>query len=489
MRIFFVFFFLLIVCSVFSSAQLVITPQVNNFQVFSGVSKGFSLNFFNNNSFSLRNISFSPVAGITFPVVPVLFAGESRGVDVVVYSAVPQSWSGLSLVSFLYDVPFNVSPVNVSVNVSNVSVSPSLVQLFSGDGVLWSNLFNESIVLRDLGGSGFPELVLPGGSSVFVLYPMGNFSFYAFPFGFTGNLVVVPRPSSTLVHSSSFDVPVSFSVTASLVASSLDVVVFNNNFSSNPNQSQSGILEVKNLLNIPVVNVSLSSPNGWIAFFDSGFDIPALGNRLVQFNLTPRLNFTSETNRSYNVSFLVGANNVDSFNRSVSLFVSYSNLDIVIINGSQCVINRLSVPETITFCRAFPADVECLGLSDAFRSNVTVVKEVPAKQLIDEPTLLKIQQQASIVGDIATRAENSNNINKDLLLSVASRFDEFALQMNQTQHDYNLSVAAAQRRNSDLSARQNWLVGGFLVGIIFLVIVWFVGYNLWIKYMVKGGQL
>ena len=487
-RLLLLFFGLLLFSSMVSS-QLIIQPQVNNYQVFMGQSKAFSLSLFNNNSFPVYNLSWSAVQGVTFPVVDVLAAGESRSVDVVVYSPNVQSWSGLSIVSFLYDVPLNLTPVNVSLNVSDTGVVPSDLSIFVGDGVFLNNFFNDSIELRDLGDSGFPEIVLSANSSVFVDYPLGSFSFYGYPFGWTGDLVVLPRPEFTRVHSSVFDVPVSFSINSVLVQSSLQVNVFNNNFSSNPNQSQVGLLEVKNLLNVPVVNVSLSSPDGWIVFSESRFDVPALGNKIVQFNVTPRLNRTVDTNRSYVVPFFVRANNVDSFNSSVNLFVFYADLDVLIINGTKYVINRLSVPETIAFCVESPSDSECLALVDAFRTNVTVVQEVPASQVIDEPTLLTIQSQASMVGDVATRIENSYNINKDFLNSIALRFDEFASQMNQTQHDYNVSMSIAARRNKDLASRQSWLIGIFVVLVLFFVGVWFAGYNLWIKYLIKGGQM
>jgi hypothetical protein len=479
----------IVFCSSSVLGSLIIQPQVNNYQVFMGQSKAFNLSLWNNNSYSIYNISFSSVSGVTFPVVDVLAAGESRSVDVVVFSPNVQSWSGLSLVSFLYDVPLNLTPVNVSLNVSDTGVVPSSLSIFVGDGVFLNNFFNDSIELRDLGDSGFPEIVLSANSSVFVDYPLGSFSFYGYPFGWTGALSVLPRPEFTRVHSSVFDVPVSFSIVSSLVQSSLQVNVFNNNFSSNPNQSQVGLLEVKNLLNVAVVNVSLSSPDGWIVFSEPVFDVPALGNKIVQFNVTPRLNRTVDTNKSYVVPFFVRANNVDSFNSSVNLFVFYGDLDVLFINGTKYVINRLSIPETILFCTATPSDAECLGLVDAFRTNVTVVQEVPASQLIDEPTLLTIQSQASMVGDVATRIENSYNINKDFLNSIASRFDEFASQMNQTQHDYNVSMSIANRRNKDLSSRQGWMIGIFIVLVLFFVGVWFAGYNLWIKYLIKGGQL
>jgi len=471
----------------FTYANLVIEPQVNSFDVFVSQSKAFSLSLFNNNSFPIYNVSFSPISGLTFPVVD-LAAGESKSVSLVAFFPNIGTFSGVSTVSFLYDVVLNSSPVNYSVSVSNSSFFPNNLSIFIGDGVFWNNSFNESIDVRDL-GSGFSGFVLPANSSLFSVPAVGNFSFYAFPFGFTGSLSVVGRPLYSRVHYSGFDVPVSFLINSRNVASDIQVTVFSYNLSSNNNQSQLGIFEVKNLLNVPLYNVSINSSSSWLSFNDNFFDILALGNRLVQFNLTPIVFSANETNRTHIVNFWVRANNAAQVNASIALFLAFADLDAVYFNGTRYVINRLSINDTIDFCTENPSDSECLIMVDVFKQKVEVIKEVPARQSIDEPTLINIERAASEVGSVANRIENSYNINKDYLLSIAARFDQFDRNLNATSHNYNVSIELANRRNNELNHRINlYLFIVFLVAV-FVFVVWLINYNQWIEYLIRGGQL
>lgn len=421
---------LVLLCIPFVSASLVVTPSSSDVQTFRGQVSLYSLSVFNNNSFAVFNVSFTNPAPsyFTFPSIDRLSPGDSR---VVQYSVVTDSLfvnTYISVASFFYLSSVNVSSRVVVVNISNGSFSSSPVVMVN-DSVSWCNLLNESVSVKDL-NSGFVNVDVLPLSCVDVVYSSNaSFSFYAFPGGFTGSLSVLPYSGSVLAHDSSFDVPLSFRVSSVVNPSSLQFVnVLPNNFSSNNNQSQMGVVEVKNFDNFPLYNVVLSDSAGWVSWGVNNFTLSGLENRLVYFNITPVVFRTNDTNVSLPVRLFAVSGNGGNGSIVVSLRVAYQNLDVLRINGTNYSINFLSVNDTIDFCVQFPTldrcpDLAQMCLDAGICKNNTIVKEIPAQQTISEDRLRRWMDAMDAVPDQRQRDSNAYNRMYDDLRSLMNKTD------------------------------------------------------------------
>lgn len=365
----------------------------------------FNLTLFNNNSFDVFNVSFGNLSGFVFPLVDSIPSMGNRTVFFSVHPVDTFDSVFVSGVSFFYVVDGVVLPKNVSVNVTGSGFVPYNLSVFVGDGVFWNNLLGDVVELRDL-GSGFSGFSVDPGMSVFRVYGVpANFTFYEYPLGFVGGLSVLPR-GGVLGHDSGLDVPLVFHVVSVLSPGSVDFSVVPMNFSGVVNQSFGGVVSLVNG-GVRVVNVSLGGR--WINFSENFFDLDPYESRFVFFNLTPVVDRTNDTNVTHLVSLCLNSSNGGGSCRDLGVFLSYYDFDHVVINGTTYLINRLSVNDTIGFCKAHPEDYECQGLVGAFTVNQTVIREVPATQRLTEDDLLSIRDSAGGVGDVAQRLENKMN--------------------------------------------------------------------------------
>ena len=479
-------------CITSVSAQLIVSPSSQSVDVFKGVPKVFSVSLFNNNSFPISNVSFSPVQDFSFPSGLSLVSNEVRNVSFVVSTNLLYSASRVSVVSFLYNdlSACNFSSRVVDLNLSDSGVSSPNVFLWVNDSLRLNNFGSSAVVVSSFVDSSIFSSLPVGGSSTNLFSSVGNFSFYRTPGGQTFNVFVVDKPLDCLVHSSSFDVPVQFSVSSVFSPSTLQFVnLLPSNFSSNNNQSQFGVLEVKNFDNLPLHNVVLSDSRGWVQFSVNNFTLNGLENRLVNFNLTPFVTRTNDTNVSLPIQFFAVSSNGGNGSIGSSVFVAYQNLDSLLINGTSYIINRLSINDSIAFCKNYPSDVECLALVDAFKSNITVVKEIPASKLVSEERWLEIDRKidGAFAGQdrvINTGSRLINYVENDTLPLIAKLSDDVQLMKYESASDRATIVALLEDGRKDF---RFWLIVSG-VWLSFAVIVYFVKIFYEFDFRKKSGQ-
>lgn len=446
-RFYLLFFGLLLIPVV--SANILVNPVNNNLEVFKGQNSVFSFQIQNNNSFRIENVSFTPISYFNFPSISSLDPGEARTVVFAVRTDSVFDTLFVSTISYLYSIEYNLTPVTYVVNITSSGFVPNNLSVMQNDSVLWRNLLDNDSDVKDL-GSGFSSFTVPVGGSVLQSYfGISQFIFYEFPLGFTGNLNIVSRSSSVLAHDSSLDTPVTFMVHSRLNPSTLQLNLLTFNFTTNNNQTQSGVLEVKNAENVPLYNVVLNDSRGWIYFSLNNFTLNPLSNLLITFNFTPIVFRTVDTNVTLVDSVRAVSVNGGNASSDILVNVNYQNFDTVSINGTSYSINFLSVNDTIAFCVQFPTLDKCpllaqMCLDNGVCKNETVIHEIPAQVTLTENDLKAGIKSISDNNLGFSRVENLYN----------KEFDSLSLLISETR---NNTVKELDRDNRQISfeARMN----------------------------------
>jgi len=339
----------------------------------------------------------------------------------------------ISTVSFFTDTTYNVTPTVYPVNISDLGFSSCNLTLMQNDSISWFNgrLINTEV--KSL-SSGWSNILLTPSLSQSVTYPIvGSWIFYVDGLQ-ACQLTVVPYDNVVLAHDSGLDVVISFSLTTTVNPSSLVLTALQNNFSSFNNQSQSGVLEVKNSGNFPLYNVMLNDSMGWMSFSDNNFTMDAQSNRLLTFNLTPLILFTNQSNMTHIITIFGRSSNGGNKQSDISLFIPFTNLDNL-NNGNVYNVNFLSINATLQACydnrigigQYKPGFEECVKVEVAV--NQTIIKEIPAVSTLPEATVIAIGDSASKTDALVQNNINSQGITQDYLMNISRQYDSTVIYM------------------------------------------------------------
>lgn len=495
--LFFVFFIILfLVVANFASANLLVQPSTMEINVDRGVSKVFNLVVTNNESRPVFNVSFSSVPNFVFPVVTRLEPNESRLVSFSVLTQDLFNQVFVSSVSFLYEIPYSAPPSSFVVSVDDSVFVPYNSSILVNDSVVWVNLLSEDVVINDL-GSGFAPVSIPALSNVSRVYNgLGSWLFYPSTvhgsLGFTGLLSVLSRPNTAFAHDSSLDRTVVFNVHSLLPPSALQLFVLSQNVSANNNVSFQGLLEVRNTQPIIITGVHLYADRWVSGFSENDFNLPALSSKIVYFNVTPLVSRTSQSNRSQVVNVFANSSNAGLTFDDFPIFINFVNLDQVTINGTTYTITVLGINETIDACIQHLNDVgfeSCKKLEDAFRTNVTVVKEIEGSVPFTATELLSMKSQLGTFGEETTRTVNKMNLYLDKQDSVTSLVQNNSVRIDMIADDF-VGFKADLKDKQDSYNTRFWIFIS-LIGLfgLFIVLNWLFSNVAYFDALEQSGQV
>jgi hypothetical protein len=472
--LYFALFLLFTLPIVYANLQVDSTAQQNPTYV--GESKIFYITLVNNNTFPIYNISFSPIAKYTFSSPNSMLPGQSSTIPYSVLNGDVSSSIAVSTISYFFDTTYDVLPKSVLVNVFDSGFSSCNISLMQNDSFFWFNNRSVSSEIKSLNG-GWSNIVLSPLSFQNISYGVvGQWIFYVDGLQ-ACYLNVLPYNNVVSAHDSSKDVPVSFSLVTTVNPSNLVLNLLQTNFSSFNNQTQIGVLEVKNNGLFPLYNVKLNDSKGWIKFSLQDFTMDAMSNHLITFNITPIITSTSQSNKTNIISITGFSSNGGIVSRDISLFIPFTNLDNSSF-GNNFIINRLSINATINFCKLHQDDVECIMLVDAFKSNVTVIREVPAQLTVTEDYAKLMWASMLNAQSLVQNNINSQGITQDYMNNISGKYDssvEYAKRTDKLVSDWmNFSNMQLEKTNQQI--RLFWIVFCSMIG---LCIILFFVYNNW----------
>lgn len=461
------------------SANLVVTPQNPTLSVVWNQGSYFSMVLWNNNTVPITNITMSATQYFTFPSTVSMNPNETRTINyAVLTNQLFNSQVLTTTVSYFTITSFSPTPQSWDVNITAGGFQPSSLQIGQNDTVVYHSQIAQDTQIRDF-GSGFSQVNVPAQQSVSATYPvLANYTFYNSPLGYTGTLVVLPRSSVALAHDSTTDVPVQFHLSSVLAPSAVQVNLLSASITVNNNQTYpQALIEVRNTDANLVVNGVHLSADRWVSspFSSNDFNIPAGGVVDVTFNITPYVTQTSQTNMTQYITLNVGTANAGNTTKQIAVFINYQNLDLLNIGGANYTVTVLGINDTISACLQHMNDKgfeSCQSLAEFFKTNVTVIKEIPAQYKFSEVDIANTKTAIAAVGDVSQRIENKMNLYLDKQASVEGKVDANAVQIA----NLTAFVQTTQQENAAVLRSQNlrfWVVL-IVVGVlaVFQLVLW-----------------
>lgn len=460
---------LVVVCifgSSFVSAELVLTPQSPSYSCVWYMSCVKNVTVWNNATYSVTNLTFSPTTFFSFPASVDLNPNESKTLNFeILTNELFTNRQFISTVAFFYSM--NVSPANRSVEV-NVSIAgfSNIPTLMVGDSILWRNTGNSSLTVRDL-ATGFQEVVIPAGGSVSRTYlSVASLNFYIVQSGIMGSLSVVPKSGVSFAHDSSLDRQMIFTLTSRLPDSTMAVALLTENISVDNNATYpEALIEIRNLdPNLVIQNVVINGSRWTGNFSPNGFNIPAGGVQRVLFNITPFVDKTNLTNKTSKIILNVKSDNAGSTVKDIDVFIRYQNMDIVTIGGVNYTITVLGINQTIEACLQHMNDAgfeRCLDLK-RFGTNTTIIKEIPASYEFTQSQVKTYADSWATLSGVAQRLENKQNAYLDKQADTNARVDNMTDNFNYVK----AYLESAEAERMDIIERHNlrfWLLFSFLL--------------------------
>lgn len=351
-------------------------PSVNFSQpsemvLFKDNSQAFLINVTNVGNESLFNLSCGDGSLLDFGLVEEILPGQSaqlsvRGLSHDTFSVREISQS----CSFFYREMF-VFPLQTWAVTYGSSFVPYSVEASAGDFLVFANNGSANIRVKEFNESFVVQEILPNQTGTPITLS-NNLVYYNFYTGSSGVVNVLNRSRVVLKHSPELDSVLKINVSSVYQDADLSVDVYDSSFELGNRKSRESVIKVSNVGNYPAIGVNLSM--NWSAFSYLGslvvpFNLGANESRFINVIVTPFVNETENTNKTYTLELKVWSNNAGTEKKTISVFVPFENLSVAIINSSkpQYII---SVPWTIDYCRNNKNDSQC----DQLYNNFTTVQ-------------------------------------------------------------------------------------------------------------------
>lgn len=155
----------------------------------------------------------------------------------------------------------------------------------------------------------------------------------------------------------------------------LDVVVWTDSFEIPIFQERTGVMRVANNGTITAFNVTISDNYGWITYEKNNFSLAINESKVVEFDISPNLTHTGDTNKTHNITITVQSSNSPKYDRIVHVHIPYfdfGNLTCDFFYEQQEMF-RLKKE----FCDAHPTASDCLTSPVPLEINKTVYVKEP----------------------------------------------------------------------------------------------------------------
>ncbi len=185
-----------------------------------------------------------------------------------------------------------------------------------------------------------------------------------------------------------------------LLLNKVQLDVFTNSFNINYNEIAIGVLRIQNIGNSTALHLRLNM--NWTQFTTQDFNLNAGQYNLINFNITPQITKTADTNKTYSLIMTLTGDNIETKTEVVNIFVNYHDFrDTQQNNTNTTNIVYIVNDEVIRdYCSRNPDLCP--------KTNVTEII------YLEKPTQLNITQSdwSTLISDI--------NANRDFRLEIKS---------------------------------------------------------------------
>lgn len=396
----------------------------------------------NEEPFTFYNITLSDETEAKIGRIDKIDSGEEKVITMIVTTNTDLSNIQLRVIGFYYSNlgrPNNTYEVDVRYNEGLSVCDMSIVE---GDKVIWNNLVNGDIILRNSDTGNDVTTILKNTSykSIFDSPQTFRYHFLRMGYQFTDVCQISVLDDTGLINNPDYDDFITLSVDVEYLPTTMNKINTKNNYSMTFLGEQEGVLSLTNTGSNLAKNVFLSG--GWFDFSVNNFDLEPGYTKNVPYTIRiyPRLTNSSQTDMWYKKNVTI-TGNFDTLQEEFDIFVEYANIN-EFTNSSE------DLQEFVkAFCKANPevCDIEpeivykIINGSDS-SINVSVGYEVlkgvlggiiesmdsndiKYNRLVEDMSTLiekmqNLEANGQLTKDKISKIEENSTSNKDVFISI-----------------------------------------------------------------------
>lgn len=340
-------------------AELFITPAGYDGTVYVNTEQKVEFSLYNNFSFPIHNLNFTTIDYATFDRVDSIPANSTVKINVTIKTDIPFERRVFNtVIKFWYYSQINLDPKTYEVNITNESFVPTPITIKQGDRIKFNCLRSIYASIRDQYSPTryFDNIIEPNQSvTISTFNNVDSFTYSDTNALIYGN-IIVENKSTELVNNPNYNIPLTIAYNSLYTASTLKLELFPySNISMAYNEFQELNLRVWNdgTSLIHNVTLSVSDRKDWFAFETNNFDLTSNQNRYIKIRITPTINETKDTNKTYSINVLGNSQNTPQAVAPLQIQIPFASEIYRIVYGEDFWKGKE------IFCTKFPNALEC----------------------------------------------------------------------------------------------------------------------------------
>lgn len=459
-------FFGMIVFSLTFISGLQVTNSTVLVEKISGINTQFFVDITNNNNYDFFNLSFSPVFGLSFPVISSISPGATVRADIMINRN--ENFKDLIKVRGFYNAPLGASNQTHNIDIDfYAGLTKCSFTAIKGDKITWKNLVNDDIIMRNSITGIDVTTITKNGTYETIFSDPTIFTYYLIRRGyiFTAPCTITVLNDVGLINNPEYDGNFTLDLKIIFLPTNISRTFMIKNYTIPVFQSQDGLFSISNTGNNTAKNIQLSGE--WFKFSTNNFDLDIGQTKVVSYTISPIVTNSSETRINYTKRLTISGN-FNSVFEDFNIYIPYSNLStsgptsnyqsLIDVIAQYCLIHPAE-----SFCIKEPQTVYIYNNNGSGTFNVTYSEE-QVKGMWDY--MFKIGDDMSV----------NNNYNKE-------KFDKLESQM--TTIDTNVAATKTEIENlkntqSD-STSLTIVIVGVVIGIIIISLLLFIVFFIYRK--------
>lgn len=415
-------------------------------------------------SFSIYNINFTPIEYVTIPIIPQIDPNQTKKINITIKTNdVFNKRTFNSVVKFRYYSSINLDPITYQINITNNGFKPNILNIKIGDIVKFYN--NQSVFASIKDDKSpyqyFDKEILPQQTITLNNFNKIDTIDYTDWNIFKKGKIFVEQDSNASINNPDYNKLFTLNLASIYTNSELGIELYpNNNITMEYNEFQELNARIWNKGNNTLHNVTLyvNDQEDWFSFDENNLQLTKNQNRFIKIRITPTINTTEETNKTYSIDIKAESINAETVSTELKIFIPFAEQIQRIYYGEDFWKARED------YCKKYPQDLSC---------NPPVKVETVKEYIIQNSTI-EFSKEEALKNDReqSTRLSGIEGVQEKAtksLNTMESTINNFNLMLDILRKEINESNTiseSAKNKAEDMELTIYWLL---LLVVIVLV--------------------
>src|SRR3990167_121365 len=407
------------------------------------------INITNNQNVELVNVSLEGLQFTTMNQVSLILPNQSINTYLKVKptSLVSSTFYGKVYGFFLLDILRDSK--SFEINLTDLSYTPGEIWIKEGDSIVF---YNRGTVAHSVISSNFNSVIPVNNTYTYTFNTIKDMEYFDLNTAMGGIIHVINKSSLERVRNPSYDTDISITLTSKLADTNLSARTYDPSLTIEAYKTGESVVEIVNIGNKTAEDIFFEMQ--WTSFQENHFSLVPNERKLIKFIISPQLQSTPETNRSYNLSLTITSKNANQIRLNV--LVSIPHKEILQNETSNYYLGLLN--QILEFCKQFP--VAC---AEGPNGTQVIYKEKNYSIDLTYSDFIKLQQDVRSVAASQERTENKLQEGTDILLVQLQ-----ALTKKYSNLNTSLSVFYEEKQSEKKWNIFKWVI---LVVVLFVLLI------------------